>query len=83
MSICVFDNESRKKTVFFIGLATKAFPPPLELSGHKIFSRFFLELQKTVFFLSGQTNIQTAKRTEKKESRTPHLLFTQRRRHLR
>ena len=32
----------------------RPYPPPLELSGHTFFSRFFLELQKTVFFLSGQ-----------------------------
>ena len=43
-----------QKTVFFSGPATKALPPPLELSGHKIISLIFLELQNTVFFHSGQ-----------------------------
>ena len=40
---------------FFSGPATEALhPPPLDLNGHKKFSIIFLELQKTIFFLSGQ-----------------------------
>ena len=47
----VLREAAKKITVFFSGPAIKALPPPLELSGHKFFSRIFLELQKTVFFL--------------------------------
>ena len=34
--------------IFFSGPATKALPPPLELSGHKKISIIVLELQKMV-----------------------------------
>ena len=46
---------SRKKTLFFlVARQLRPYRSPLELSGHKNFSSFFLELQKTVFLLSGQ-----------------------------
>ena len=54
------EATKRNNGLFFRGQATKALPPPLlELSGHKIFTRIFLELQKTVFFLSGRATRKT------------------------
>ena len=44
-------EAAKKITVFFSGLATKAVPPPLELSGHKFFSRIFFRASKNGLFL--------------------------------
>ena len=50
---CFFIREAARKKLrsFFNGPATKAFPPPLELSGHNFFLQFFFELKKRSFFL--------------------------------
>ena len=47
-------RKAAKKQSFFSGPATKAFPPPLSLVATKFVLEFLLELQKTVFFLSGK-----------------------------
>ena len=47
-------GSCKKITVFLVARPPRPYPPPLELSGHKFFSQIFLELKKTVFFLSGQ-----------------------------
>ena len=44
----------RKKSYFFVGPATKALPPPIELSGPIFLGILFLELKKKLFFLSGK-----------------------------
>ena len=42
----IFGKGSRKKSLFFSCPANKAYPHPLELSGHKKISRIFFELKK-------------------------------------
>ena len=50
---CIRVREAAKNRSFFSGPTTMALPPPLELSGHICF-RTFLDLQKKIFFVSGQ-----------------------------
>ena len=51
--------EKLQKNLFFSGPATKALPPPTpsSLVATKNLPEFFLELQNTGFFLSGQALI--------------------------
>ena len=44
-------RKAAKNGLFLVVRPLRHYPPPLELSGHKKFSRIFLELQKTGFFL--------------------------------
>ena len=48
-------RKAAKNSIFLVARPLRPYtPPPLDLNGHKNFSIIFLELQKTIFFLSGQ-----------------------------
>ena len=48
-------REATKKVLLVTRTLRPYTPPTLEFSGHIFFPDFFIELQKTVFFLSGQS----------------------------
>ena len=53
-SSCYLLGKPQKSFLFWWPWPLSPYPHPLELTGHKIISGFFFELQRKVFFLSGQ-----------------------------